>query len=247
MMRIDAGHLHYRELNKKIREAVAAGEKSFELLNVNGQRYIGDGLRGSDIEITIHGVPGNDLGAFMDGPTIRVLGNAQDAVANTMNAGRIVVEGHAGDVLGYGMRGGELFVRGRVGYRVGIHMKAYRGTRPVVVAGGTAGDFLSEYMAGGLAIVLGLDRRPGEPLVGDWCATGMHGGTLYVRGEVEPWRVAGQFAGVRQAGESDLKEIRPHVEAFCEAFSLEAEEIMGGEFLRIAPVSSRPYGAKYAA
>ena len=244
-MRIDAATLHYRELNDQIRRAVAAGERSFDLLNVNGQRYIGDGISG-DVEITVHGVPGNDMGAFMDGPTIRVRGNAQDAVANTMNAGRIVVDGHAGDVLGYGMRGGELFVRGRVGYRVGIHMKAYRENRPVIVAGGTAGDFLAEYMAGGLLIVLGLDRRPGEPLVGDWCGTGMHGGTLYLRGEVEPWRVASEFAGARWAEDADKADIRPHIEAFCKAFSLDADQLLGDDYLRIAPVSHRPYGAKYA-
>ncbi|MBN1460272.1 MAG: hypothetical protein JXA57_12110 [Armatimonadetes bacterium] len=246
-MRIDAKDLHYRELNRQIREAVAGGEKQFELANVNGQRYIGDGIQGSDIEIDIHGVPGNDLGAFMDGPTVRVHGNAQDGVANTMNAGRIIVEGHAGDVLGYGMRGGELFVRGRVGYRVGIHMKAYKRKQPVVVAGGTAGDFLSEYMAGGLVIILGLERRPHEPLVGEWCGTGMHGGTLYLRGEVEPWRVASQFAAVRAADEDDMTTIRPHVQAFCESFGLDAEEFLADAYLRIAPMSHRPYGAKYAA
>ncbi len=244
-MRIDAHNLHYRELNDRIREAVAGGEKSIELLHVNGQRYLGDGLRG-DVEITINGVPGNDLAAFMDGPTIRVRGNAQDAVANTMNAGRIIVEGHAGDVLGYGMRGGELFVRGRVGYRVGIHMKAYDQRRPVIIAGGTAGDFLGEYMAGGLLIVLGLDRRSDEPLVGDWCATGMHGGALYLRGEIEPWRVASQFAGIRRAEEADKDEIRPHLEAFCEVFSLDADQLIGDDFQRVAPLSHRPYGAKYA-
>jgi len=244
-MRIDAREMHYRELNRRIQEAVAAGERSLELVNVNGQRYIGDGLR-DDVDIVIEGVPGNDLGAFMDGPTIRVRGNAQDAVANTMNAGRIVVEGQAGDVLGYGMRGGELFVRGRVGYRVGIHMKAYRDKRPVIVAGGTAGDFLGEYMAGGLLIVLGLERRPGEPLVGDWCATGMHGGTLYLRGEVEPWRVASESAEVRPVEDSDRDEMRPHVAAFCRAFGLDSEEVMRERFLRIAPTSHRPYGAKYA-
>ena len=244
-MRIDAKELHYRELNRRVREAVAAGEKRFEMVNVNGQRYIGDGIAG-EVEFDIQGVPGNDLGAFMDGPTIRVRGNAQDAVGNTMNAGRIVVEGHAGDVLGYGMRGGELFVRGSVGYRVGIHMKAYRGKRPVVIAGGTAGDFLGEYMAGGLLIVLGLERRNGEPLVGDWCATGMHGGTLYVRGEVDPALVAGEFGGMRPAEEKDLADIGPHVEAYCAVFSLDAAEILSSDFMRVAPISHRPYGAKYA-
>ncbi len=245
-MRIDAGELHYRELNRRVREALAAGEKSLELVNVNGQRYIGDGLKGGEVEIEVQGVPGNDLGAFMDGPTIRVHGNAQDAAANTMNAGRIVVEGQAGDVLGYGMRGGELFVRGEVGYRVGIHMKAYRGRRPVIVAGGTARDFLGEYMAGGLVIVLGLERRNGEPLIGDWCGTGMHGGEIYLRGEVDPRRVASKFAALRPAREEDVERIRASVEAFCEAFSLNAEGVLKEDFLRVAPISHRPYGAKYA-
>jgi glutamate synthase domain-containing protein 3 len=244
---IDASNMHYRELNQRVRDAVAAGEKSFELVNVNGQRYIGDGIRGDDVSIDVHGVPGNDLGAFMDGPTLRVCGNAQDGVANTMNDGRIIVDGHAGDVLGYGMRGGELFVRRDVGYRVGIHMKAYRNRQPVVIAGGTAGDFLGEYMAGGILVILGLERRPGDPLVGDWCGTGMHGGAIFVRGELEPFRLAGKSVVPRPANGEDRQMLRPHVEAFSLAFGLDADQILQAEYTRIAAISHRPYGAKYAA
>jgi glutamate synthase domain-containing protein 3 len=242
---IDASNVHYRDLNSRIREALADGVKSLEIVNVNGQRYIGDAVQGDDIAIDIDGVPGNDLGTFMDGPTIRVRGNAQDAVANTMNSGRIIVEGHAGDVLGYGMRGGELFVRGDVGYRVGIHMKAYREQGAVLVVGGAAGDFLCEYMAGGTLIVLGLDLRPGEPPIGEWCAAGMHGGTLYIRGEVDPFRLAATSVGARPADDEDRRAIRPHVEAFCEAFELDADQLINDDYVRIAPTSHRPYGAKY--
>ena len=46
MMKIDARGVYYRNLNKIIRDAVASGEKEFDLINVNGQRYIGDGLQG---------------------------------------------------------------------------------------------------------------------------------------------------------------------------------------------------------
>jgi len=245
-VRIDANDLHYSELNRQIREAVAAGETRFELQNVNGQRYLADGLQGK-LEFDIHGVPGNDLGAFMDGPTIRVHANAQDAVSNTMNAGRIVVHGHAGDVLGYGMRGGELFVKGRVGYRVGIHMKAFRENFPVLIAGGTAGDFLGEYMAGGLLVILGLDRRPKEPLVGHWCATGMHGGAIFLRGEVEPNRVASQFVSVLPAQEADVKLIQPYLETYGKTFQVKVEEILSEAFWRVVPMSHRPFGSKYAA
>jgi len=243
-LRIDAAGLHYRELNQRIRKAVAEGATRIDLLNVNGQRYIADGLTGP-VEIDIRGVPGNDLGAFMAGPTVRVHGNAQDAVGNTMGSGRIYVDGHAGDVLGYGMRGGEVFVRGDVGYRVGIHMKAFRDRFPVLVVGGAAGDFLAEYMAGGLLIVLGLDLRPGTPLVGDWCATGMHGGEIYLRGDVDPVRVA-EFALARPATEAEVAALQPRLAAFGEAFSIPAQQLSDGPWTRIAPMSHRPYGAKYA-
>ena len=58
-MKIDAKGMHYRQLNKLIRDAVASGEKEFELDNIGGQRYIGDGLNDS-VKITVNGTPGND-------------------------------------------------------------------------------------------------------------------------------------------------------------------------------------------
>ncbi|MGB9627624.1 MAG: hypothetical protein ACPL6D_03090, partial [Thermodesulfobacteriota bacterium] len=180
---IDSKNLHYRELNEKIHQAIHLGIRHIHLRNVNGQRYIGDGIRGK-IRIEIEGVPGNDLGAFMDGPTIITSSNAQDAVANTMNAGKIIIHGDAGDVLGYGMRGGKLFIRGNVGYRVGIHMKSYKKKNPIIIIGGTARDFLGEYQAGGVIILLGLNRD-GDPLTGNYTGTGMHGGVIYLRGDVD--------------------------------------------------------------
>ena len=57
------------------------------------------------------------------------------------------------------MRGGEIYVKGNVGWRSGIHMKSYLEKFPVIVIGGKAGDFLGEYMAGGIIILLGLDGR----------------------------------------------------------------------------------------
>jgi len=66
MLTIDAKGTYYRRLNEQVREAIAKGEKELLLKNVNGQYYIGDGLKGEAM-ITIEGVPGNDLAAFMDG------------------------------------------------------------------------------------------------------------------------------------------------------------------------------------
>jgi glutamate synthase domain-containing protein 3 len=129
IVRIDAAGVYYRELNTHLRETVAGGAARIELRNVQGQRYIGTDLD-RPVEIDIYGTPGNDLGAFMNGPRIIVHGNAQDGCGNTMNEGEIIVHGHAGDTVGLSARGGKIFIREDVGYRAGIHMKEYRGHCP---------------------------------------------------------------------------------------------------------------------
>ncbi|MBI5694130.1 MAG: hypothetical protein HZC51_00100 [Nitrospirae bacterium] len=243
-MTIDAKGVYYRQLNEQIRAAIAGGETEIVLDNVNGQRYIGDGVQGK-AKITINGVPGNDLAAFMDGPTLVVNGNAQDGVANTMNEGKIVVNGNAGDVLGYGMRGGKLYIKGDVGYRVGIHMKGYKENMPVVIAGGTAGDFFGEYMAGGVLVLLGMGREEGAPLVGDYLGTGMHGGSIYIRGEVDI-RNCGAEVGILDLDDKDMKELSGYVREFCEDTGHDFDEVMSGKFIKLYPKSSRPYGRLYA-
>ena len=64
-MRIDAKRIYYRELNELIHKSVSNGRKNIILDNVNGQRYIGGGLSGKNIKITVNGVPGNDLATFV--------------------------------------------------------------------------------------------------------------------------------------------------------------------------------------
>jgi glutamate synthase domain-containing protein 3 len=239
---LDAAGMHYRELNRLVREHVAAGVKHLVLRNVRGQRFIGDGLQ-SNLKIDVYGVPGGDLAAFMDGPTINVYANAQDAVGNTMNSGRVIIHGKAGDALGYGMRGGDLFVRGDAGYRVGIHMKAFRTQIPAIVIGGCVGDFFGEYMAGGLLIALGLESNC--PIVGGYLATGIHGGEIYVRTTPDDLPHM-RYLSMQTVVGDDLKPIVPRITAFAEAFSLNAEEILAGPFTRLTPISHRPFAAKYA-
>jgi len=242
MMEIDAKGIYYRDLNQKIREAVAGGEKEILLHNVNGQRYIGAGIRGK-LNITVEGVPGNDLAAFMDGPTIIVKANAQDGVSNTMNDGKVVIHGNAGDVLGYGMRGGKLFVRGNVGYRVGIHMKAYREKSPLIITGGVAGGFLGEYMAGGIIILLGLNVK--NPIVGNYVGTGMHGGVIYIRGKVEEHQL-GKDVIPSEPTDDDVKFLKGHLKEYCEHFNLDLEAVLDENFTKLLPLSQRPYETLYA-
>ncbi|OAT79969.1 hypothetical protein [Desulfotomaculum copahuensis] len=244
MMQIDARGMYYRDLNKMIKEAAWAGETEFILDNVNGQRYIGTGVD-RKVNITINGVPGNDLAAFANGPVITVNANAQDAIGNTMNDGLVVVHGLAGDVLGYAMRGGRIYIKDDVGYRVGIHMKEYRRQVPVIIAGGRAGDFFGEYMAGGIMMLLGLNRKPGQPLAGDYLGTGMHGGVIYLRGEVAAYRL-GKEVAVFALDDGDEKTLQKYLGEFCDCFGLDYNQVREEKFCKLVPVSHRPYGRLYA-
>ncbi len=244
---IDAKEMYYRELNQIVRDKVKEGVTHFRLLNVNGQRYIGAGIT-RDVKIEVYGVAGQDLGVFMNGPTIEVFGNAQDCVGNTMEGKKIVVHGLAGDVCGYGMRGGKLHILGDVGYRVGIHMKTYKDMVPVIVVGGKAGDFFGEYMAGGILILLNLWDNGSRPAVGDYVATGMHGGTIYIRGEVNPYLMGKEVGQVEITSEDELL-LKGLVEDYCRDFAqhgLDPEVILRSQFTKLVPVSLRPYGKVYA-
>jgi len=244
VVRIDASGLRYRELNASLREAASSGARKIELYNVYGQRYIGTDLD-KPVKIEIFGTPGNDLGAFMNGPRIIVHGNAQDGCGNTMNEGEIIVHGHAGDIIGLSARGGRIFVREDVGYRAGIHMKEYQGKKPVLVIGGTAQDFLGEYMAGGILILLGLNLAEGEHHKARFIGTGMHGGIIYLRGNVEDYQL-GKEAGVAELEENDHRILHQFVGEFAAHFGYETEVILRRKFMKLFPRWLRPYGGLYA-
>lgn len=241
MVTIDARGIYYMQLNKRIRQALQDGAEEVMLKNVNGQRYIADAIRG-DYKLTIEGIAGNDLAAYMDGPEVIVQGNTQDAVANTMNGGSIIIHGDTGDTLGYAMRGGEVFVRGNVGYRVGIHMKEYGEQVPKIVVGGKTGDFLGEYMAGGVIVVLGLPD--GEESVGNYCGTGMHGGVMFIRGNVPNYKL-GREVQKSEPTEEDLLFLAETVGRYQEYFKQELPTLDQLKFTKLTPMGSRPYGNMY--
>jgi glutamate synthase domain-containing protein 3 len=240
--KIDAESLNYKDLNDLLRAICHSGAKRIEIHNVYGQRYIGTDLE-SDVQIDIYGTPGNDLGAFMNGPKVAVHGNAQDGCGNTMNEGRIIVHGRAGDLTGHSMRGGEIFVRDDVGYRVGIHMKEYHSKKPHIVIGGTAQDFFGEYMAGGVMVILGLNLPEGGCCKARFVGTGMHGGVIYERGDILE---VGKGTKVMKVGKRDLRIIESLVKEYCNHFGVDFEKVMSAQFRKIVPLSKRPYGELYS-
>ncbi|HID18851.1 TPA: hypothetical protein EYP27_04860, partial [Candidatus Bathyarchaeota archaeon] len=151
--------------------------------------------------------------------------------------------GFVGDVAGYSMRGGRIYVEGDAGYRLGIHMKEYGSSRPVIVVGGCVRDFLGEYMAGGLLIVLGLNRH--NPVVGKFIGTGTHGGSnLHSR---ESGRPSGcERSNYKRTDNRRQKTLETHLKEYCEHFNYSLDEILGGKFIKLIPTSHRPYGNLYS-
>ena len=236
---IDAENLDYRQLNDRLRKI----RGDCVVTGCCGQRFIAAGM--SDKNITINGIAGNALGAYLNGASLTVKANAQDAVGDTMNDGRIIVYGDIGDAAGYAMRGGRIYVKGNAGYRAGIHMKAYENKIPVMVVGGTAGSFLGEYQAGGVIVVLGLEAE-NKKIVGFFPCTGMHGGKMFLRSECEDIRFPSQVTACR-AGAGDMEELRVYILEYCELFGYDIDKILSAPFTVVTPDSKNPYKQMYVA
>ncbi|MBO4283302.1 MAG: glutamate synthase [Clostridia bacterium] len=238
-MLIDARDLGFRAIN----EAIRAAGGDVTLTGCLGQRFICAGM--ADVSVKIGGIPGNALGAYLNGAKIEVDGNAQDAVGDTMNEGEIVISGNVGDAAGYAMRGGRIYVRGDAGYRAGIHMKAYEDKVPLIVVGGCAGSFLGEYQAGGVIVVLGLSDS-GRRIVGNFPCTGMHGGKMILRSDCAGIAFPGQVTA-RAATPEDLTEIKKYVSEYCARFGADEKTVMDSPFTVVTPDSSNPYKRLYVA
>jgi len=101
-------------------------------------------------------------------------------------------------------------------------MKEYQGKKPVLVIGGTAQDFLGEYIAGGILMLLGLNLREGEYHKAEFIGTGMHGGFSYIRGNVEEYQ-PGKEGGVAELEENDYRILHQCVSECAARFSYDAE------------------------
>ena len=199
----------------------------------------------SDRNITVNGISGNALGAYLNNASITVNANAQDAVGDTMNAGKILIHGSAGDAAGYAMRGGKIYVRDHAGYRAGIHMKEYKKKVPIMIIGGCAGSFLREYQAGGILIVLGL-QEDHHPIIGNFPCTGMHGGKLFLRGDCRNLKFPPQVTADIASFE-DLQGIMDDLKEYCSDFHYDLKTILSSPFTLDTPNSKNPYKQMYVA
>lgn len=131
---------------------------------------IGAGLNGGTIRV--EGNAGAYLGRGMLDGNIELSGDAGVAAGCAMSGGNLSIQGNAGDFLGgaitgerRGMRGGTILVKGSAGDRAGDLMR--RGT---IVIEGNCGDYCASRMVAGSLVVLGQ--------VGKQTGLGMRRGTL---------------------------------------------------------------------
>jgi len=115
----------------------------------------------------------------------------------------------------------------------------------MVVIGGTAQDFLGEYMAGSILVLLGLSLKEGEQHRGNFIGTGMHGGVIYVRGEICEFQLDKEV-GVAEPDSNDYLVLRELIKEFGDHFGYNTGEILTHKFIKLLPLHLRPYGRLYA-
>jgi glutamate synthase domain-containing protein 3 len=89
--------------------------------------------------------------------------------------------------------------------------------------------------------VLGLDQA-GEVL-GYFCGTGMHGGSIYVRGEIKREKFPRQVR-VCEANAEDLAKIEPYLKRYTALFHRKIPND-GKPFWLLTPNSNDPYRQLY--
>ena len=123
-------------------------------------------------------------------------------------------------------------------------MKEFEQMKPVLVIGRNAGSFLGEYMAGGPIVLLGLGMKRGEKLFGTHCASGMHGGKIFVRGSFPKENISPNIK-VTALTDADRQELEGYLKKYCKYFGVSMDEIMKKPFKKLAPATSRPYANLY--
>lgn len=77
--------------------------------------------------------------------------------------------------------------------------------------------FLPSIWQGGTLIVLGLNRDKNQDIVSDHCATGMHGGKIYVRGEVPEHHISPNIS-VSELNEEENEELLRCIKKILRSF-----------------------------
>jgi NADPH-dependent glutamate synthase beta subunit-like oxidoreductase/glutamate synthase domain-containing protein 3/Pyruvate/2-oxoacid:ferredoxin oxidoreductase delta subunit len=184
--KVDGNRLDSRILEERIQEAIAAGCRHLTV-QAFGQHGIGGRLwrAGNDpVHVRVEGHSGQRLGSLgFPNTVIEVEGPVSDDVG-WLNAGaQIVVHGHAGNGACNAMAQGKVFVGGNIGSR-GMTMTKQnpRFSPPELWVLGSVGDYFGEFMAGGIAVICGVNPQDPGNILGHRPLVGMVGGKVFFRG-----------------------------------------------------------------
>lgn len=179
--------LESRILEERIQDAVRQGARELTI-EACGQHGLGGRLwvaKDEPIHVTITGAPGQRMASLgVPGTFIEVMGPASDDTG-WLNAGaEVVVHGNAGNGTCNAMAQGKVFVGGDVGSRSMTMTKQNpRFAAPELWVLGQTGDYFAEFMAGGVAVVCGVDAIDPACTMGYRPCVGMVGGRIFYRGQ----------------------------------------------------------------
>lgn len=159
-----------REINRLLRESIAAGNDDMHILEPDGRHNLGVALL-KPVHVVFDGSVGYYCAGMMDGAHVEVRGSAGWGAAESMMGGTVVIDGNAGSGVAASIRGGTVVVRGDAAARAGVSMKG--GT---LLIGGSCGYMAGFMMQKGRIVICG---DAGEAL-----ADSMYEGEVFVGGQI---------------------------------------------------------------
>jgi glutamate synthase domain-containing protein 3 len=168
---IDSRGKTTREINRELRQAIAAGYGDIRVLEPDARHNLGVAIL-EPVRVRFEGSVGYYCGGMMDGGHLEVHGSAGWGAAESMLNGTLIIDGNAGSGVAASIRGGTVLVRGNAAARAGVSMKG--GT---LLIGGSCGYMAGFMMQRGRIIICGD--------AGDALADSMYEGVVYVGGRIE--------------------------------------------------------------
>jgi glutamate synthase domain-containing protein 3 len=168
---IDCRGKSTREINRAVREAIAAGQGEIHLREPDGRHNLGVALL-QLVRLVIEGSVGYYCGGLMDGGHIEVHGSAGWGAAESMMNGTVIIHGSAGSGVAASIRGGTVVVHGDAAARAGVSMKG--GT---LLIAGNCGYMAGFMMQKGRIVICGN--------AGDALADSMYEGVVFVGGDIQ--------------------------------------------------------------
>jgi glutamate synthase domain-containing protein 3 len=167
---IDCSGKTTREINRQLRESIAAGNRDIRVVGTDARHNLGVALL-EPVRVTFEGSVGYYCAGLCDGPTIEIRGSAGWGLAESMMNGTVIVDGNAGNGAAASIRGGTVVIRGDAAARAGVSMKG-----GLLLIGGNCGYMTGFMMQKGTIVICGD--------AGAAIADSMYEGVVFVGGSI---------------------------------------------------------------